>query len=226
MTKPIVFLGGSQQIAELADVCELTGQKIAGIVDSDYYGNTADYRGIPYIGSEETFDFVAAADCYDFFVSTAVVLGYQRNLDRRRHFIDLVDRYCLPCANIIDPQCRISKSAKLGQGIYAAFCCNIGYDCVISNYCVIHHHATVGHNSTLGENTVLQRYVGCSSNLTTGENVIVSHAAKLLGFPKMTVGNNAVIYPAMSVMRDINDNEVVKINSRRVYRGLIDNGDD
>jgi UDP-3-O-[3-hydroxymyristoyl] glucosamine N-acyltransferase len=222
MNKPIIFLGSAQQITELAEVCALTGQKIAGIVDSDYYGNTVDQRGIPYIGSDLDFDFSSAANDYDFFIGAAPIFGMPRTIQRRRYFVDLVDRLNLPCANIIDPQCRISPNAKLGKGIYIGYSCMVPYDVVIQDHCQMHFYAGVGHGCVLGKNTTLQRAVGTGSNITFGENVIALVGSKFIKFPTMSVGNNAIIYPGIGVMRDIADNEIVKINTKKVYSGLID----
>lgn len=225
MSKPIVFLGSSQQIFELAEICELNGQTVAGIVDHDYFGNTEDFRGIPYIGSEQTFDFAAAAEQYDFFVSTAPVVGMPRTIERRRYFADLATQLNLPCANIIDPHCRISKHVKLGQGIYVGYSCLIGHDVVIADHCMVHHHTNIGHGSTLGSNTVLQRTVGVNSGVTIGKNVIISIGARLSAFPAMIVGDGAIVQPGLTVHRDIKENEVVKLGGRRVYAAYADNQD-
>ena len=63
MTKPLIFLGSSNQITiQLVDVCESLNITIAGIIDSDYFGNTDSLDGIPYIGSELDFDFDLVTD--------------------------------------------------------------------------------------------------------------------------------------------------------------------
>jgi acetyltransferase-like isoleucine patch superfamily enzyme len=222
MSKPIVFLGSSLQIFEFAEICDLNGQEVAGIVDSDYYGNTADYRGIPYIGSEDTFDFAVASEKYNFFVSSNPVLGIARTIERRQHFVELATRLDLPCANIIDPHCRISKYAKLGQGIYVGYSCNIGYDVVVNNHCILHCQSVVGHGSTIGENSTLQKTVNVTSNVTIGKNVIISVGARLSAFPTMSVGDGAIVQPGLTVHRDIKENEVVKLGGRRVYAAFVD----
>lgn len=222
MNKPIIFLGSAQQITELAEVCALTGQKIAGIVDSDYYGNTVDQRGIPYIGSDLDFDFSSAANDHDFFVGSSPVFGMPRTIQRRRYFVDLVDRLNLPCANIIDPHCRISPKAKLGKGIFIGYSCMISYDIVIHDHCLMHSFTGLGHGCVIGKNTTLQRAVSVGSYVTFGENVIALIGSKFLRFPSMSIGNNAIIHPGMAVMRDVADNEVVKISTKKVYSGLVD----
>ena len=70
MHKPIVFLGTSTNLEIFIRVCTLRGMPVAGIVDSDFYGNSEIRNGLPVIGSEDTFDFEAARDQYDFFIGT------------------------------------------------------------------------------------------------------------------------------------------------------------
>jgi UDP-3-O-[3-hydroxymyristoyl] glucosamine N-acyltransferase len=224
MNKPIIFLGSGQQITEFAEICDLNGQSIAGIIDSDYYGNTADYQGIPYVGSENNFDFIDASDKYDFFIGSSPIFGMPRTIQRRRQFVDLVDRLDLPCANIIDPQCRISPKAKLGKGVYIGYLCMISYNTVIHDHCLMHSFTGLGHSCVLGKNTTLQRAVAVGSNVTFGENVIALIGSKFLRFPSMSIGNNAIVYPGMSVMRDVADDEVVKISTKKIYSGPADFG--
>ena len=222
MNKPIIFLGSGQQITELAEVCDLAGQSVAGIIDSDYYGNTADYQGIPYIGREDDFNFSDARDKYDFFVGSSPVAGMPRTVQRRRQFVDLVDQLNLPCANIIDPQCRISPKAKLGKGVYIGYLCWVSYHVVINDHCIMHSFSGLGHGCVVGKNTTFQRTVGAGSNVTFGENVIALMGSRFLKFPSMSVGNNAIIYPGIQCFRDVADEEIVKISTKKIYSGLVD----
>ena len=62
MHKPIVFLGTSTNLEIFIRVCTLRGMPVAGIVDSDFYGNAETKNGLPVIGSEDTFDFESTHD--------------------------------------------------------------------------------------------------------------------------------------------------------------------
>jgi acetyltransferase-like isoleucine patch superfamily enzyme len=220
MKKPIMFLGSGQQITEFAEICDLNGQSVAGIIDSDYYGNTTDYQGIPYVGREDDFDFSDACDKYDFFIGSIAVAGMPRTIQRRRQFVDLVDQLNLPCANIIDPQCRISPRAKLGKGVYIGYSSWISHQVVIHDHCIMHSLAGLGHGCVIGKNTTFQRASTAGSNVTFGENVIALIGSRFLRIPSMSVGNNAIIYPGMVVMRDVAAEEIVKFSSRKIYSGL------
>lgn len=222
MSKPIIFLGSGLQITEFAEICDLAAQSVVGIIDSDYYGNTTDYQGIPYVGREDDFDFSDASDKYDFFIGSAAVAGMPRTIQRRRQFVDLVDQLNLPCANIIDPQCRISPKAKLGKGVYIGYSSWISHQVVIHDHCIMHAFSAVGHGCVIGKNTTFKGNVGASSNVTFGENVIALIGSRFLGFPSMSVGNNAIIYPGMVVMRDVADGEIARFSSKKIYAGIVD----
>lgn len=88
MTRPLIFLGSSENILGFADLCWDQDIPIAGIIDKDYYLNTADIDGIPYIGAEDTADFADLAREHDFFVSITSIPDYDRNVSKRQ-LIDL-----------------------------------------------------------------------------------------------------------------------------------------
>ena len=90
---------------------------VAGIVDSDFYGNSEIRNGLPVIGGEDTFDFEAARDQYDFFIGTPWSSLDPRSKPKRLAYIDLIDRYQLNCATLIHPNStrRVRLPAVLGQ---------------------------------------------------------------------------------------------------------------
>lgn len=224
MTKPLIFLGHSLQVLDFVDLCDRLGITIAGIIDSDYYTNTNEKDGIPIIGSELTANFNSLKETYDFFIGVNPVPTVSRNINKRLHYIDIVDQYKLPCANLIDPDTRVNSRAVLGKGIY------IGAYSVIGPYVVIKDHVQVcptvgiGHHAVIGQNVILQRRSTVISTADIGDNTYVGLSAKLLKPDNMKVGKNSLIHPGVTVMRDIADNEVVSLtgkNTRKIYDTVI-----
>lgn len=222
MTKPLIFLGSSNQITiQLVDVCESLNITIAGIIDSDYFGNTDSLDGIPYIGSELDFDFEKLKDEYDFFVGVSHIPDVPRNIEKRLKFIDLVDKYDLPCVNLIDPATKVSRRAKLGKGIYIGYHSIIESDVVIGDHSQINYLVCIGHHSTIGRNCVFQRGVTMMSQVSMGDNNYFGASSRLLKTHNMIIGSNCFVHPGIVVMRDIEDNEVVSMVGRKVYSAIV-----
>lgn len=222
MSRPLIFLGSSHQITiQFTDVCEQLGIPIAGIIDSDYYGNTESLEEIPYIGSEVTADFDKLKQDYDFFIGVSHIPELQRNIDKRLKFIDIVNQYNLPCVNLIDPDTKVSRRAKLGKGIYIGYHSIVESNVSIGDHTQINYLVCIGHDSTIGSNCVFQRGVTMMSQVTIGNNNYFGASSRLLKTPNMVVGNNCFVHPGIVVMRDISDNEVVSMVGRKVYSAIV-----
>lgn len=219
--KPIVFLGSSDQIIEIKETCDLLSQPVAGIIDDDYHGNTADLNGIPYIGGESTTDWSALLKDHVFFVPVNPVPNIPRNVHKRKRMIELVDRMGLPCANIIDPQSRISPTANLGQGIFVGYSAYIAHSTVIKDHCQIHYNSAVNHGVTMGKNTILQRAAAITGNVTVGDDVYIGLCARILQSGG-SVGDGSCIMSGVLVFRDVEPGETINISGRKIYPVIAD----
>lgn len=221
MTKPIIFLGGSQQVLEIHETCELLGLVVAGIIDDDYFGNTEHFEGIPYIGSEKTADWDSLKEKFDFFVTVNPVPGSDRNIFKRKNFINLVDRFDLPCVNIVDPDSRISPRTHMGAGIYVGYHVQIAPKCIIGDHCQIHSIAAIMHDVQIGRNSIINRAASVISNINIGDNVYVAPWAKLAK-SHINIGSDSVIKTGVMVFRDTNQGEIVSAGSRKIYSMIAD----
>ena len=226
-TRPIIFLGSSVMIWEFLEVCDRTGQQPIGIIDKDYYGNTASIEGIPYIGAEDSMDLEELKKDHDFFVGiSALPPPYSsRNKERRQMFIDLVDRFDLPCANIIDPDTRVYRGAKLGKGIFMAYTSVVGAYASVGDHTQMGGASGIGHHTVVGKNVIFQRQSGIISNAQVGNNVYFCIGARCLKPSGMIVGDNSLIHPGVTVMRDVECNEVISItgkNNKKIYSTVVE----
>lgn len=219
--KPLIFLGGSYQIVEIREVCDLLGIPISGIIDADYYGNTNQFDGIPYIDGEDTANWVKLKDQFNFFIGINPVPNYPRNVVKRKKMLEIVNQFDLPCINIIDPQCRISPRAQLGQGIFVAYNAYIGPNAVIGDHCQIHCLASVAHDVKMSQNTTLQRGAVITGNVTVGLNSYIGMSTRILK-PDSTLGDDCVISSGMIVFRDVGVGEKVTITSKKIYSMIAD----
>lgn len=231
MNKPVIFLGSNWVLDLQAEACDEAGLKIAGIIDNDYYGNTESLHGIPVIDSETAFDDPERLEYYRnnfvFFCATTWQPIQDpkdaRNLSKRHHLLEVIERYNLPCCNIIDPRAKVSRSVELGSGIY------IGEFVAVDPYAKINDHTSIyglshiGHHSQIGKNCVVQRKCGIAGNVTLEDNVFLS-CNSTLAKTHSTIGTGAFIHENLYVKRNVLPEEIVsgiQGNLRRIYNTSI-----
>jgi acetyltransferase-like isoleucine patch superfamily enzyme len=225
--KPLIFLGSTTAIKTYSGIAIRTGRPVAGIFDSDYHSNTKDIKGIPVIGSEK--ELLDPSRCeelksqYDFFIATNWTPWHSnRDRNKRLALIDLVNTCNITCINLIDPTCLIEPDVRLGHGIYIGFSVFIGHETVIGDFSQVGCQTGVGHNSYLGSNTIIHQQVGLGS-ITTGKNVFIGMWSKIMSDKEdISIGDNAVVNPALYVTRSVQAGEHIKLtkDAIRVNRGL------
>lgn len=224
MTRPLIFLGSNTSLDLYIEVCIRREIPIAGIIDSDYYGNTESFEGIPIIGSNDTADWALLKKDFDFFIATNGIPGIPRGEQRRNMFLQLVKDHSLPCANLIDPESRVGRHAQLGQGIFVGFSAVVNSHVKVGNHCQIHALAGVAHHTTLGENVCVQRMALVTGNCTVGDNAYIGLGARMVKPNGMYIGKDSLTHPGVVVMRDVEDEEVISLtgrNTRRVYQNVV-----
>ena len=222
MTKPLVFIGCNSAMQLLADAAYRQGLKVAGIIDSDYYGNTEEYHGFPIIGSEKQFEdtksFNALTDKYDFFIATnwSPDPAHTRDREKRKYLIELVEQLGIKCINLIDPNCYIGSNVKVGQGNYIGYNCYIEFDNQIGNFCIIHSDNGISYGCTIGNNTIIRQRCGLA-NADIGDNVYIGTCSNLFtSSRRLIVGNNSVVNQGLWVMRSVEAGEHVRLTKDAV----------
>lgn len=209
----------------LIETCAENGIEIAGIIDSDYYGNCNAMAGISIIDSEHSFDNVDTAAHYrDNFVFFCAVnwqpandIVNQRNRNKRESFINLVQKHKLTCINIIDQRAKVSPSAKLGHNIYIGEFTTIDPRVQIADFVSIYGQCHIGHDSTVGENSVVQRRCGLSGELTIESDVFVSSNVCILK-NHSTIGQGTFIHECVYLRRGTVPGEIVSLQGSNLRR--------
>jgi len=160
---PLVFVGSSHSILQLTDICDSRNIPVAGIIDSDYWGNIDSVAGVPIIGSEKEFDWPKK---FNYFIAanwipdkTSVQI---RNFDKKLKLINLVEQNKIRCVNLIHPSAIVPKSCQLGYGIFIGAGSILGDNCTLKNYCRIREQSFIAHGACIGVNSVVQvqAYIG------------------------------------------------------------------
>jgi UDP-3-O-[3-hydroxymyristoyl] glucosamine N-acyltransferase len=225
-SKPLIFLGSNSNLYKLTQVCTERGIKVAGIIDSDYYGNTEEICGVPVIASQECFNNAERLQYYrthyNFFCATnwmpmtdAVTA---RNRQKRSELIALIEQYNLECVSLINPRAEVSPHAIIGRNVYVDCFVLVEACATLCDYSSVYAYTGVGHHSTIGRNSIVQRHVSLTGSTHIGADVYVSIASKLLKGDAV-ISDGTFIQEGITLHRGTVPNEVVSltgINTRRV----------
>lgn len=207
------------------DLCSFYNIEIAGIIDNDYWGNTADLSGIPVIDTETSFDDPVKLqhyrDNYNFFCATnwapesdAVTV---RNKNKRMQLIDLLDQHQLDCISLIDPSARISSSATIEPGVYIDAFVLIETSAEIHKHAHVYAFTGIGHHTIVMRNCVIQRHCSIAGDCVFEPNTYVGTAVKALKTGAV-FGSNTFIHEAVYIRRGTVSNETVKFNGNNMSR--------
>jgi UDP-3-O-[3-hydroxymyristoyl] glucosamine N-acyltransferase len=226
-SKPLIFLGSSQGISIYIECCESIGIEVAGIIDNDYYGNTATIEHIPVIDGNGAFLDVEKIAYYrenfNFFCAVNWLPMQDeistRNRKKRQDFISLTQQHNLSVISLVDPRAMISKSASIGHGCFVGGLSVVEPHAKLEDFSTVWYNTGIAHNSVVGFNSILQRWVGMVGHAQIKDNVYMSPYSVLLK-SNIVVNSNAWIQPGIMVLRDVAENEIVAINgknTRRIY---------
>lgn len=226
-SKPLIFIGSNSALVFLIEVCEQHDITIAGIIDNDYYGNTAELEGLPVIDTEESFKDPEVLDSYkkqyNFFLATNWLSDTDavstRNRDKRKKLIELIDHFEIPCISLIDKDARVHKSNQIGKNVLIDALSYISPKNVIGDYTSIFAATMIGYNNTIGRSCVFQRHSGIMHNNIVEDNVYFGlHSQDSCG--GLTIRRGTVIHPCIMIRRNTDQDEVISLAGkelRRVY---------
>jgi acetyltransferase-like isoleucine patch superfamily enzyme len=225
-SKPLIFLGSNIAIEVFTYACESLGIEVHGIMDSDYWGNTDSYYGIPVIDTEESLKNPEKLEYYrnnfNFFCATNWIPTTDavsiRNRLKRDNLIKLIENNNLNCITIVDPCARILKSTKIGRGCFIDGYINILPRVTIGDYTNMYTFSHIGHDTVVGNNCVIQRNCAIPSDSIVEDNVFFGSGAKALK-DKTTIKRGTFIHEGIYIKRGTVENEIVSmhgINTKRV----------
>lgn len=216
-SKTLVFLGCNTAMQLFVDAASRQGLVVAGIMDSDYYGNTDVFAGLPVIGSEHEFeDPVKLAHLlsqYEFFIATnwSPDPAHTRDRTKRKQLIDVVLAHNIKCISLVDPQCYIGSNVTIGQGCYIGYNSYIEFDNIIGDFCIIHSDIGLSYGCTIGQNTIVRQRCGLA-NADVGNNVYIGTCTNMFtSSARLVVGDDAVINQGLWVMRSVASNEHIRL---------------
>ena len=224
--RPVIFLGTGSNLEVPLRICQLRNIPVAGIVDSDYYGNTDKKNGVEIIGSEHSFDFDTARDQFDFFVGQSSSTQDQRSRKKRLDYISIINHHNLNCATLIHPTSEIYNNVEIGPGCLIGFCTGISHHVTIGAHSRLDSFSMIAHHVEIGDNCCINPYSFISANTIVKNNVVIMPGAAIIrtGKNHTVIGNDAIIHPKVTVAREVEPGEIISLvgsNTRRIYGEVI-----
>jgi sugar O-acyltransferase (sialic acid O-acetyltransferase NeuD family) len=138
---------------------------------------------------------------------------------KRINIINKVLEMGLQFTNIIHPKAYVSRTVKLGAGVFINSGVQIATDVSISNHVIINRGALIGHGVNINEFSVISPGVNIAGNVTIGEKTVVGMGTNII--ERVTIGNNCMIGAASLLTKDIPDHvKVVGIPARIIERDI------
>jgi acetyltransferase-like isoleucine patch superfamily enzyme len=223
--KPLIFLGSSWVLELLTETCAENSIDVAGIIDSDYFGNTASLCGLPVLDTETVFEQSEKLEYYKKNFTFFCAVNWQpiqdsinqRNCKKRKYLIDLIDHYDLPCTNIIDSRSKISPSVVLGKGIYVGEFVSINPKTKIQDYVSIYGQTSIGHDCEIGRNTVVQRRCCLTGDLIVESDVFVASNVCILK-NHSRIAHGTFVHECIYLRRSTLPNEIVSLDGANLRR--------
>ncbi len=207
--KKLVILGAGSYCAAMIELAIECGYEVTEILDDDSSKTGTEILGVKVNGSIQRI-FDSNMQGKNFLVAIG-------DNPTRRKLMEKIRSEGGVTPTLIHPTSVISKSSRIGEGVYiqphvvvwTSVC--IGNDCIISPNVVIAHHSVL-HNgclsstsSAIGANIEIGQdaFLGMSCNITTGVEY---------------VGENALVGAGAVVIKNVEPNTVVAGVPAKVIR--------
>lgn len=198
---------------------------MAGIIDSDYYGNTEKFCDIDLIAADDVFADTEKLEfyknSYNFFcaVNWSPVKDpiSERNRVKRTQYLDLITKTGLQCISIVAPMSFVAPSVKIGKGCFIDSMVHIESHVSIGDFVNIYAKTHIGHHATINDNCVLQRMCVAPSSSTLEKDVYFGPMVKALK-DGATFGTGTFIHEGVYIRRGTVPGEIVSLQGPNLKR--------
>lgn len=176
---------------ETAELCELCGCKIIGVVDS------VKCQNYPYLGNDETF----MQDYYQY-INVPLVITPDRPVIRERLF-NIYSNLGFKFKTLISPHAMVSPSASISEGCMIQTLCNISSEVKLGKCVRINTCANVMHDSYIGDFSIVAPNAVVLGRVNVGIKSYIGANSTLL--PNLVVGNESIVGAGAVVTKNVLD---------------------
>ncbi len=206
MSKKIAIIGGGGFAKEIIEVILMNGDTVYGIFAKE---NSLDYDYFGYLDElnnhKNNFDGVILA----------IGAVNKEGVKNRRKVIEFIRKNSIKLISVISPFAIISKSAKIGTGVYIGHKVLISCDAEVCDNVLINHNAIIGHDVKIYENVSIAPQVFIGGEVIIEKDIMIGVASTIRQGIK--IGNNSLIGMRSIVIKNIKENSTVLHQISKVY---------
>jgi sugar O-acyltransferase (sialic acid O-acetyltransferase NeuD family) len=198
--KSIVVIGAGEQAKVIADIlCLEEKYHIKGFLHTkkDYKNKVLIINGKRYkiLGNYHEIDKLKLKEEVDY-----CIVGVGDNTDRRNYFEEL-KRVGFKFINVIHPTAYISKSAKLGIGLFIGPYVVINTQAIIGDNVIINSQALVEHDCIIEANAFISIGVKLAGGVRVENSAFIGAGAIILD--NIKIGESSIVYAGSLVTKNI-----------------------
>jgi len=201
-----ILVGGFHETIELCNDC---GVSIVGIIDNKLNGQ---YFGCNIIGCDAD-----APEIYKMHRDIPVILTPDEPLVRKK----LAKQYKeigFKFMNLIHPQAKVSRSAKMGEGIIIHYGSHISSNVAIDDYVRVNTYANIMHDSHIGKYSTVAPNAVVLGGVTISENCYIGANCTIL--PGLNIEADSIIGAGAIVTKDVKTNsKMIGIAAKEMNKG-------
>jgi len=206
MSKKIAIIGGGGFAKEVIEVILMNGDEVYGVFAKE---NSLDYDYFGYLDElnkhKNSFDGAILA------IGAVNKVG----IENRRKIIEFIKENNIKLISVISPLATISKSVKIGNGVYIGHGVLISCDAQIDDNILINHNTIIGHDVKINENVSIAPQVFIGGAVVIEEDVMIGVGATIRQGIK--IRNNSLIGMRSIVIKNIKENSTVLHQISKVY---------
>jgi len=122
-------------------------------------------------------------------------------------------------ANIIHPSAEIPPTVKFGRGVFVGALTFLQNRVSLGDFTQIREQCHICHDTKILEDVIVQPMVYIGSNITVNNHSFIGIKSCLYG-SNLIVGNNCLVHPNITVMRNLEDDEIAMVTgkvTKRIY---------
>lgn len=206
MPKKVIIVGYFQEVIELCELCNI---EIVGVIDNND-SETFNNSTIPILGTD------AEAEVLFSKFGRIPLLLTPDSPSVRKKLANYYSNIGYKFLTVISPNATISRTAKIGEGVFIQSGVNVSANVEISDFVRLKTNANVMHDceidtfSTVAPNAVLLGKVRVYTEAYIGSNATV--------LPGCTIGNNAMVGAGSVVTKNVDNNTVVVGNPSKFFK--------
>ena len=214
MNKKILLIGGGGHCKSVLDsLLELNEYAEIGIVDKEEnIGKSV--MGVPVVGCDD--------DLKSLFIEgykyAFVTVGSIGNPSLRIKLFNLLSEIGYEIPVIIDDSAKVSKHAKIKQGVFIGKQCVINADALIQRGAIINSGSIVEHDCQIGDFSHIAPGAVLGGEVVIGENCHIGSNATVK--QQVHIGANSIIGMGSVVLQNIDSSRVAYGNPCREVKKL------